>query len=88
MSAPPAGATRSEDGRYWWDGENWQLISEEPEDILSGSFLQTVLASSDAIADEAVKVLIEDPRMKAIHDADPNAFTEIIKDIVEGAATE
>lgn len=88
MGAPPEGATRSEDGLYWWDGENWQLIAEEPEDNLSGSFLQTVLASSGAIADDAVKVLIEDPQVKVIHDADPSGFTEIIKDIIEGAAAQ
>ena len=86
MVAPPEGAQRSEDGRYWWDGDKWQLIEKEPEDVLSGSFLQTVLASSDAIADDAVKILIEDPYVKALHDTDPSAFKAIIKDVVEAAA--
>ena len=26
MSNVPDGAQQSEDGRYWWDGENWQLV--------------------------------------------------------------
>jgi hypothetical protein len=28
MAAIPADAPRSEDGAYWWDGSQWQLISE------------------------------------------------------------
>jgi hypothetical protein len=26
MSNVPEGAQLSEDGQYWWDGENWQLV--------------------------------------------------------------
>jgi hypothetical protein len=31
MSAPPEGATRSEDGNYWWDGTDWQAIAHGGE---------------------------------------------------------
>ena len=29
MAPVPAGAQRSEDGYYWWDGTTWQQIPEE-----------------------------------------------------------
>ncbi len=28
MPTPPEGAQLSEDGHYWWDGENWQLVDD------------------------------------------------------------
>jgi len=28
MAEIPAGAPRSEDGHYWWDGGQWQLIDQ------------------------------------------------------------
>jgi hypothetical protein len=31
MPAIPADAPRSEDGRYWWDGKDWQLIEGQGE---------------------------------------------------------
>lgn len=29
MSNVPEGAQLSDDGQWWWDGENWQLVNEE-----------------------------------------------------------
>jgi hypothetical protein len=29
MSNVPEGAQISEDGQWWWDGENWQQVSQE-----------------------------------------------------------
>jgi hypothetical protein len=93
----PDGAQLSEDGRYWWDGEQWQLIeattdpsasSESPEEIFSGSFIQQLMASSGEIAEAAVQSLLDDPEMKALHDTDPSEFTAIITDIVQGALQE
>jgi hypothetical protein len=28
MSQPPEGAQLSEDGYYWWDGSQWQLVDQ------------------------------------------------------------
>lgn len=97
MSAPE-GAQRSEDGRYWWDGTQWQLVEtgaapgtasgQEPEDIFSGSNVQQLMASSNEIAESAVQELVEDPEMKALYDTDPTEFTAIISEIVQGALQE
>lgn len=27
LAAPPAQAVRSEDGRWWWDGQQWRPVS-------------------------------------------------------------
>lgn len=32
MSKPPAGAQLSEDGYYWWDGFQWQLVDQTGDD--------------------------------------------------------
>lgn len=32
MSNVPAGATLSEDGHYWWDGQEWQLVQQQQYD--------------------------------------------------------
>ncbi len=35
MTEIPEGAQRSEDGNYWWDGQQWQLV-EQPLDEAEG----------------------------------------------------
>lgn len=30
MPTPPEGAQLSDDGHYWWDGQNWQLVEGGP----------------------------------------------------------
>jgi hypothetical protein len=33
----PEGALRSDDGRYWWDGSEWQLVPDENVSAGNGS---------------------------------------------------
>ncbi len=30
LAGPPAGAPRSPDGNYWWDGQTWQPVQSSP----------------------------------------------------------
>ncbi|MEO8267202.1 MAG: hypothetical protein ABI706_16995 [Ilumatobacteraceae bacterium] len=36
MSNVPEGAQLSEDGQYWWDGENWQLVEGANDNANAG----------------------------------------------------
>lgn len=98
MGAPTPGARISDDGNYWWDGNDWQLTetgasasaasaattpdAESPEDIFSGSEVQNLLGSSGQIAALAAEELSQDPEMAAMRAADPSGFDAVIAEVV------
>lgn len=72
MTPAPEGAQISEDGNYWWDGSEWQLVEQEhpeaeetPVDLVSDWQDATV-------PDELEPDVLEKAReIQAAMDADP-----------------
>jgi hypothetical protein len=51
MAQVPAGAQRSDDGYYWWDGTAWQQIPEDERDSgASGDAAGATAPSHDELA--------------------------------------
>jgi hypothetical protein len=52
MAPVPAGAQRSEDGYYWWDGQDWQSVPDDdpqhPNNAADGSAPAAAGSSSAA----------------------------------------
>ena len=51
MSNVPEGAQVSDDGRYWWDGENWQAVEggSSSDSSSSGSAGQSAEAAKSTV---------------------------------------
>ena len=75
MANIPEGAQRSDDGHYWWDGQQWQLIEEGAvaTDVSDGSaggadservaarVAAGYPASAEHLTDEQKKTLLGEP---------------------------
>jgi hypothetical protein len=52
MSEVPEGAQLSDDGFYWWDGTDWQLVDQTGADQQAGNEAPTDFSSEQALADQ------------------------------------
>lgn len=50
MADIPADAPRSEDGHYWWDGSQWQLIDQGQQAQSAQTAQQTAQLTDDHFA--------------------------------------
>lgn len=74
MTPAPEGAQISEDGNYWWDGSEWQLVEQEhPEAEAEETPVDLVSDWEDAtVPDELEPDVLEKAReIQAAMDADP-----------------
>jgi len=61
MAQVPAGAQRSDDGYYWWDGTAWQQIPEDERDSPASGGAASADAGAGGIShDELSRITSED----------------------------
>ncbi|HEX4216100.1 MAG TPA: hypothetical protein VIA06_22500 [Candidatus Dormibacteraeota bacterium] len=56
MSEIPLDAQRSPDGRYWWDGGQWQLVEADPA-ALPGAFSRMAQDMTEALTSPAPQMV-------------------------------
>ena len=66
MANIPEGALRSDDGHYWWDGENWQPVDEnaaagDGDERVTARLANGYPASADDLTDEQKRALLGEP---------------------------
>jgi hypothetical protein len=63
MSNVPAGALLSDDGHYWWDGHQWQLVAGEGGAATTGDGWTAAgsLAAPVELTDEQRREYLEEP---------------------------
>lgn len=60
MAQVPAGAQRSEDGYYWWDGTAWQQIPEDERDSGASADASGASGANGMSHDELAQITGED----------------------------
>ncbi|MDT5012364.1 MAG: hypothetical protein QOH57_3981 [Mycobacterium sp.] len=76
MSSPPPGAQLSEDGNYWWDGDQWQQVeagSAAAESVTDWTDVQTVEQLDEPTLEAAKQfqqVIDTDPGFAELRDLD------------------
>jgi hypothetical protein len=78
MANIPEGALRSDDGQYWWDGENWQPVDEnaaagDGDERVTARLANGYPASADDLTDEQKRALLGEP----VFVAEPLAHEEV-----------
>jgi hypothetical protein len=78
MANIPEGALRSDDGHYWWDGTQWQLIDENAavdtgDERVTARLANGYPASADDLTDEQKQALLGAPAIVA----EPLAHEEV-----------
>jgi hypothetical protein len=80
MTEIPAGAERSPDGNYWWDGSAWQLIPENERGPAAGASAASSSPaagaggqqSDDPLQDEQVRQALTDQYPEVAEYAEPH----------------
>ena len=60
MAQVPAGAQRSDDGYYWWDGTAWQQIPEDERDSGAAGASGDAAGAGGISHDELSRITSED----------------------------
>jgi hypothetical protein len=64
MTEAPEGAQRSDDGQWWWDGQDWQPISQGGDDRTAARVEQGMPAALADLTDEHRQGFVGEPTIE------------------------